>query len=135
MDNYIGFLVKDNKIINKIKVLFWLEELIGMKRFEINEIDKIDSLDCIKNSLLADIDKIIILFEGIESKKKLINRMINKINDINYNDQLQKFVSDCYNSLGDIISYDTKKIKLVINNKVSSRVRYNNFKVAICPVL
>ena len=74
--------------------------------------------------LLANI---LTLFEGIESRKKLETRYKSNINKIKYNDQLQKFVADCYNSLGDIVNYDIKTHDKIINNIRTKRKLYYNF--------
>ena len=129
-NNDIAHVIKDNKIINKVKTLTKIEKVIGMQRFKINEIARDDKLDEIKEGLLAEIDNIVMLFDGMESKKKLTERLTNKINYIKYNDQLQCFIADCYNSVGELVSYDIKKTKIIIGKKVTSRRIYTNFKIS-----
>jgi hypothetical protein len=58
----------------------------------------------------------------IESKSKTTNRLTTKINKINSVNRLQKFVADCYNSLGNIIKISNKRIK--INNKYVNDMVY-----------
>ena len=47
-------IAKDNKIINKIKVIYWLEDLFKIKRYQLTEI-KCDNLESIKEIVLSDI--------------------------------------------------------------------------------
>lgn len=126
-NNDLAWMAKDNKIICKINVLKTIEKLLGINRYRINNIDKDINLDNIKNELLKIVDKIIILFEGIESKIKLTKRMTAKINNIKYYDQLQKFMADCYNSFGDIICYEHEFKEKMINGEKNRRNIYFNF--------
>lgn len=108
-NNDLALLAKDNKIINKINSLIVIEKLFKINRYQISSIDKNINLDNVKIELLKMIDKIIILFDGMESKVKLTKRITAKINNIKYYDQLQKFMADCYNSFGEIIKYKIKR--------------------------
>ena len=120
-------MAKDNKIINRINSLTLIEKIIGIERYQIKNIKKNINIEEIKIKLLEKINVIIILFEAIESKSKLLNRITIKINKIKYHDQLQKFVCDCYNSFGNIIKYDAKAKYKTINKKKIKRIKYYNF--------
>jgi len=86
-------------------------------------------MEDMKAKLLKEIDKILILFEGIQSKKILITRVTKKINDIQYNDQFQKFIADCYNCLGDLVDYESVYIHRKEESKKIRRCHYSEFKL------
>lgn len=90
-----------------------------------------------QHGILAEIESIILLFDGMESRKKLINRLNGKINNIMYNDQLQIFITDqlqhfiaeCYNSFGEIVAYDNEYIQRKSGSVKVRRCQYSNFKI------
>jgi len=127
--NDIEHVAKDNKIVNKIKALFKIEKIMVMERFKINEIDKTNVLNDVKTMLIADIESIILLYDYIGSKNKTTARILHKINGITYNDQLQEFIAECYNTFGELIEYTSKKVKTVSQKIISSRVKYSDFKL------
>ncbi len=118
----LGFVAKNDKTFVKIETLFWLEELLGIKRFAIQDINiGEDKMQGIKDKLLENINKVMMFREDLMSKKRLTERTTNNINKIQHNDQLQEFVSrNFYNTYGKIISYDVYK---------SNISRYKNFEI------
>lgn len=99
--------IKDNNIISKVKSCFWLEEQLKFKRFKINEI-KCDDFEIIKKLFKDNIDNLFVFFKNNASKERIYIMVKNKIDDLNSLNILQKFISDCYNSISD----DIFKIKL-----------------------
>lgn len=105
-----------NLIYKKILTIFWLEKIFKISRYDVQNIILNDISD-LKKELSVKFEDIILLFDGVESKTKLTKRITNKINKINYYDQMQKFMADCYNSFGNIIEYQSKFIQETTNNK------------------
>jgi hypothetical protein len=114
--NYDDF-SKYKYILDKIYSLFWLEDLLNIKRLQINDINDNINVDYILNEFICNIDKSYILFKGIESKNKTISSIHNKINKIkntkhffkfNY---FKKFIADCYNNFIHYIIHIQKKTK------------------------
>ena len=124
-------LAKDNKIINKIYAIKMIENILGIKRYEINKINPDIKLYDIKIKLREkdNINKILSLFDGIESRAKLFVRFNSKIDGIQYYDQLQKFMADCYNSFGDIIKYEAKMTSKKIKSIRYQRNVYSKFNI------
>jgi hypothetical protein len=98
-----------NILIQKIDGLFYLEKMLNIDRFKISKIKKSIDIKIIKESLIKNIDKISSFNSYDMSVKKREKRMITKIESINHIDQLQKFLADCYNTFGKIISYTVTK--------------------------
>lgn len=122
-------LIKDNKILNKIKVLFDIEEKINFERFDVNNIKLNDKeLENAKKYLTDKIKDICLFFSGDKSNRILEERKKNKISNIITTNQLQKFIVDLYNSFGDIFKVSTK-IKRINVNKV--KVQMTIFKFSL----
>jgi hypothetical protein len=98
----LSIIHKDNKLISKIDLIFWLENLLKIKRYDINSIN-IDDVKPIKKVLLEKINSLILLSDGVKSKNGLIKLYQTKINKIETNDNIKSFIADSYNSFGDII--------------------------------
>jgi len=108
-----------NDLIHKIDGLYYLEKVLKIKRFDINSIDENINIEKTKKILLKNIDKLYVFNDITLGKKTKEKRITAKINKILYYDQLQKFMTDCYNTFGKIIKYN-----IIKNNKRST---YNNF--------
>ena len=118
-------IMKDNKIINQINALFWIEQQFNINRYDIYNINSKINIDNIKIIFYNNIDKFICIFNDGRTIKyitKRINNIIFKINTIN---KLQKFYADILN----IISNDTVKINTIIKkiNNVKNYFFYFTF--------
>lgn len=96
---------KDNKIISKIDTLFELERLLIIKRYDIENI-KCDDIDIFKKSLNKMTEELSSLYNKNACKKTFMKMIENKIEKIDDNDDVKKFMADCYNLLGEFIKID-----------------------------
>jgi hypothetical protein len=97
-------------LIDKINTCFWFENILKIKRFDVNNIN-INNLENIKKIFIKEIEKFYIIFKNFESEKKTTNKIKNKINSIDKINLLQKFIADCYNLICDeSIKFKYKKI-------------------------
>ena len=101
--------MKDNVIFNQINTLFWIEELLNIKRYDVNNIDKNINIDFIKKQFLNNLNKFICFYVYQQSKNKTINRITNIINKINTYNKLQKFYVDLIH----VISPDIFNITII----------------------
>jgi hypothetical protein len=102
--------IKPDEIIDKINTCFWFENLLKIKRFDVNNIKDID-LENIKKILNKEVNKFYCIFKNKESEGKTIKSIKNKINSIDKLNLLQKFIADCYNQIyNDSINIISKKI-------------------------
>lgn len=126
INNYLFKLLKNelleynfdifSDIIDKINTCFWLEELIGFSRFEIDKI-KSDNIDGIKKILLKNTDKLYFIYKNNNCANKTIKSIKHKINSIINENYLQKFVADIYNNvINDLFTIKSKQHK--INKKL-----------------
>lgn len=113
--------IEPDELINKINTCFWFEEILNIKRFNINDIKDVD-VENIKNIFLKNYKKFIPIFANAESEKKTTEKIKNKINFIDKINLLQKFIADCYN----LICNETIKIisKEIRNKKTYVGVSY-----------
>jgi hypothetical protein len=112
-------IINHDELIDKINTCFWFEEILNIKRFNINDIKDID-IENIKKIFLKDYKKFIPIFAYAESEKKTIERIKNKINSIDKNNLLQKFIADCYNLIcSETIKITYKRVNIDINHKMS----------------
>lgn len=102
--------------LDKIKTIFWLEEILNFERFKIDNIE-IEDLVNIKHQLIINIDIIFLLFKNNSSKSKIIKSIKYKINSILNSNYLEKFIAECYNNLFTNL--------FIINKK---RIRINSYK-------
>lgn len=128
-NNDIPIVGKKNSLAGKINGLFWLEGLLGIKRYDINGIKKDIVLEDVKSSLEKDIRKLYHLFGEERSKSYANKRIKGLIDDINSYNRLQKFVADAYNCFGNIVFYTKKKGNNIINNTRIQTCTYNEFKI------
>jgi len=112
-----------NDLIHKIDGLYYLEKVLKIKRFDINSIDENINIEKTKKILLKNTDKLYVFNDITLGKKTKEKRIIAKINKIIYYDQLQKFMADCYNAFGKIISFNIIKRE--------NRNLYENFAESI----
>ena len=111
--------IMNKDIISKINVCFWLEDLLKINRLQIADIN-CENIEEIKETLLNNIDKIYPIYKGVEIKSKLTKAIQHKINVIENNNFLQKFMADCYNyTIDDIIKIKSRQRRI---NKKLSRV-------------
>ncbi len=113
--------IKPDELIDKINTCFWFEELLNIKRFDVSNIKDIN-LENIKKIFIKDYKKFLPIFKNLESDKKTTDKIKNKINSIEKNNLLQKFIADCYN----LICYKSIKIerKEIYIKKVYSHSEY-----------
>ena len=116
---------KDNLSIKKIKIIYWLEQLFGINRYEIDNIN-INYIQIAKNELLEKVNELILLSDGISSKFRILSQYQTKINKINSNDRIKSFMADCYNMLGDIITVTSKVVRI---KKTNQRIRIKSYKL------
>ena len=100
-----------------------MEKVLKIKRFDINSIDENINIEKTKKILLKNIDKLYVFNDITLGKKTKEKRITAKINKIIYCDQLQKFIADCYNAFGKIISFNIIKKE--------NRNLYENFAESI----
>jgi len=108
--------LKDNEVYNKITALFWLEEQLKIKRYDVKSLEKRDYKEIVK-LFENNINKLIPLLKWScrtdDYTENQIKRMLKDIKDIN---KIQKIVADVYNSIvEDSIKY--KSIQIQNNNK------------------
>jgi hypothetical protein len=102
--------IKPDELIDKINTCFWFEEILNIKRFNINDIKDVN-LENIKKIFIKEHKKFLPIFKNLESDKKTSDKIINKINSIDKNNLLLKFIAECYNHICyDIIKVEFKKI-------------------------
>lgn len=119
IENDIPQFVKDNKIVNKMKTIKWLEEILKIKRYHVNDII-CDDIIKIKQTLFDNIDNLILLREGSMDKKRLKTITLSVLCKIDSTIKLQKYVADCYNTfVDDIINISVERKKI---NKKSERI-------------
>ncbi len=111
-NNEFKQIINTDEIISKINSCFWLEDLLKIKRYQIEDI-VCDDIDGIKKLLNKNIDKLFDIFKNNESKEKTIKSIEYKIKSIKNNNYLQKFIVECYNNIiEDIFIINKKKIYL-----------------------
>ena len=114
-------IIKSDDLIDKINTCFWFEEILNIKRFNVNDIKYVD-VNYIKKIFIKNIKKFIPIFSDAESEKKRTDIINNKINSIDENNLLQKFIADCYNSIcNESIKIKRKEIYI---KKVFSHSQY-----------
>ena len=112
-------IIKPDELIDKITTCFWFEGILNIKRFNVNDIKDID-IENIKKIFLKDYKKFIPIFANAESVKKTTDKIKNKINSIDKNNSLQKFIADCYNLIcNESIKITYKRVNIDINHKMS----------------
>ena len=114
-------IIKHDELIDKINTCFWFEELLNIKRFNVNDIKDVD-IENIKKIFLKEHKKFIPIFKNLESDKKVIEKIKNKINSIEKINLLQKFIAYCYNMICN--EYIKIKRKEIYINKVYSHSEY-----------
>ena len=104
---------KDDTLHKKISILFWLEEQLHIKRYEIDKLK-----DCnwqqIVNQLKNNKDKLIAFYNETGRSKKYANERLNNIlNKIDSSNKIQKWLADVYNSIAiETIKYTQQKVKI-----------------------
>lgn len=109
--------IKPDEIIDKINTCFWFENLLKIKRFDVNNIKDID-LDNIKKILNKEVNKFYCIFKNTIIKSKNILTIKKNINEINSLNLLQKFIAECYNYICNnaiIIKSKQKKNKNILS--------------------
>ena len=114
---YLGI---DNKILNKIYILFKIENKLNMKRFIFTDLIK-EKLEKYINILYSVIDDLTLFCPDSNSRVKNIKALTKKFDKFESIDQVQKFIADCYNSFGEIIDINKQLIKRTI--------KYINFDI------
>lgn len=116
---------KNNKVHDRLTLIRWLENKLGIKRFKINDIVLDDNgvMD-FKKTLLKEHHLLMCLPlpNGQTLAKKKILKRIENLKD---KDQVQKFVAECYNSFDDFIEYKSKKSQI----KNVQKWRFSDFKL------
>jgi len=116
----INEIMKDNKIINQINSLFWIEDKLGIQRYKFYDIDNKIDINKTKKLFVNNIDKFICIYNdgrSIKFIKNKINNILNKIITINH---LQKLYADILNNIVD------KTVKIVKNKyKIKNNTNYN----------
>ena len=105
-------MAKDDDIINKINVCFWLEEFVGFPRFEIDKI-KCNDIEGVKKILLKNTEKLYPIYKNNNCANKTIKSIKHKINSIINENYLQKFIAELYNNIVDnLFSIESKQYKI-----------------------
>lgn len=111
--------IEPDELIDKINTCFWFEQILNIKRFNVNDIKNVD-VENIKKIFIKDFKKFIPIFANAESEKKTNDKIKNKINSIDKNNLLQKFIAECYNLISDeSIKIIYKRVNIDINRKMS----------------
>lgn len=82
-NNHYPVFDKYKFILDKIKILFYLETKIGIQRLQINNINPNIDIDNFLNDFINNIEQFYIIFKGDEVKTKTIKSIKNKIDKIN----------------------------------------------------
>ena len=82
-------IIKDDSLINKIKTCFWLEDILKIKRLDVNDI-KCDDLSNIRKTFNENIEQFYYIYMNNEGKQTTIKSIKYKISCI---DSLNKL---CY---------------------------------------
>lgn len=116
-------IVKDDDVISKINVCFWLENLLKFTRLKVNDIICGD-IENIKKIFLTNIEKFYVIYKNNEAKNKTIKSIKHKISSIINENYLQKFVAEIYNHIiNNIININSKRYK--INKKLERKYTFN----------
>ena len=113
VENDLLYLGINNKILNKINILFKLENELNMRRFIFDDLKK-EKIEKYINIFYNNINDLVLFCPDSNSKNKNIKALTKKFDKIESVDQIQKFIGDCYNSFGEIIDIDKKRIQQVI---------------------
>jgi hypothetical protein len=109
--NDIKLVEKDMIGIKKLKFIEKLEKKLEIKeRFDVNSL-KCKDLDKMKKWLEDHIDELCLFWHGQRGVGVIRKRCMKKINKIERNDQLVKFISDLYNTYGSFICTSTREKK------------------------
>jgi hypothetical protein len=117
-NNDILHMIKDNDVINKINVCFWFEELLNIKRLEIENINIAD-LANMKKIFNENTEKFYYIYKNNECKNKTIKSIKYKIESIINVNYLQKFIAECYNNIIEGVIEITKK-----RNRIDSKTEF-----------
>lgn len=121
---------RDERHKLRILALEKIEKIIGITRFNINDINKTEEeIEKIKQELLNSVNEIYKIYVGCQSKNKTVKRLTLRINKIKKNDQLQKFIAGCYNTFEDIVKFDVVRKRRKIGGHVFFERIYANFKI------
>lgn len=116
-------IVKDDDVISKINVCFWLENFLKFTRLKVNDIICGD-IENIKKIFLTNIEKFYVIYKNNEAKNKTIKSIKHKISSIINENYLQKFVAEIYNHIiNNIININSKRYK--INKKLERKYTFN----------
>lgn len=135
--NYYFRELLETKIINniedKIKSLYWLEDLLNIKRFSIEDI-KIDNFRCKNiedfiNNLKNNFDKITILLDYYASSKRIYILVNEKIESCKTEEGIKLMMTQIYNKFNDFINYDIEIKKEIVNGKRKQQTIYKNFRL------
>ncbi len=129
-NNNIPEIYRSSNLFDRINVLFWMENTLNIKRFDLYGIKLNDATDIANYKILfmTNIDKFLLLNKNIASDKKIKLIITNRINKIDSLNKLQKFVADCYNQIGEYIEVISKN-KFIKNLK--KHFAYYNFKIIL----
>ena len=117
--------IEPDELIDKINVCFWFEELLNIKRFDVNNIQTDIDLENIKKNFIKNIDKFYCIFKNTINKSKNILAITKNINDIVSVNLLQKFIAECYNYIcSDVIIITNKNIKCKNNISIKFLFSY-----------
>ena len=104
--------LKDNILHKKISELFWLEDLLVIKRYEIEKLKDCD-YKTIANTLKDNKKRLIIFYNEDGRSAKYANARMTKILDrLDSSNKIQKWLADIYNSIAlGTIKYEYIKIR------------------------
>jgi len=112
-NNSFAELLSKNNIYKRIDHICYLEKLLGIERYKIDDINKTNEEICeIKKTLLKEI-KMLIQMRSDKNNcgKKIENIFMDKIKKIECNDHLQMFMVHCYNCISrNIFAWKTKRV-------------------------
>ena len=105
----------DNLWINKMMMLFKIEEILGIKRFDVEGIleedwrEKKEQIE----ELCDDLHVFLISVKSNETKSFLMKKRLEKIDRY---DQFKKFVAEIYNTFGPIFRWTKKTIRTKVHS-------------------
>ena len=122
---------KDNRIFQRLELLEWIENKLGIKRFDVHRIQLTsDTINKFVNELREQRDLLLCLEENNRSAKNILIRINKKLDTLTTLDRIQKFVSDIYNAFFDnLINYSSKKFQYREKNKKIGYLIYLDFQL------
>lgn len=109
-NNQLSFINNYNELVEKINIFFWIESILNINRFDIQNI-KLLNLSSVKDIFIKNVDKLKIFYN--KSNSKSIAENINNISNVI---QLQKLIKEYYKEFNENITIIQKKEKRITSD-------------------